>query len=149
LVQAVCTLLAIAFVHSDNRLASMLSLSIFSTGVAVSVLLIASHDRPFAGVTAIGPAPLLQVLPGEAVAQKEINHSIILDLTTLLRAAREVISDQQALINEPRAGKELTGRVVISEAERIYAAETGHPLPVLDPTSREGRLLQAELDAIE
>src|SRR5262249_25783067 len=40
-------------------------------------------------------------------------------------------------------------RVVIFEAERIYAAETGHPLPVLDPTSREGRLLQAELDAIE
>ena len=147
-VQAICTLIAIAFVHSDNRLASILSLSIFSTGVAVSVLLIATHDRPFAGVAAIGPGPFLQVLPEEAVSQKEVDHSIILDLTTLLRSARQVISDQQELINEQRAGKELTGEMVIAEAQSIYAAGSGHPLPALDPTSLEGRLLQAELDAI-
>jgi hypothetical protein len=149
LVQAICTLVAIAFVHGDNRLASGLALAIFSTGIAVSVMLIAAHDRPFAGVASIGPAPLLQVLPEEAIAQKAIDHSIILDLTTLLRAARQVISDRQGLIDEPRAGKELTADAVIAEAEANYTADSGHPLPALDPTSREGRMLRAELDAIE
>jgi len=31
--------------------------------VAVSVLLILAHDRPFTGAISIGPAPVLQVLP--------------------------------------------------------------------------------------
>ncbi len=44
--QAFCALLAIALVHSDNRLASGLSMGLFATGVAASVLLIAAHDRP-------------------------------------------------------------------------------------------------------
>jgi hypothetical protein len=149
LVQAICTLVAIAFVHGDNRLASALSMGIFSTGVAVSVLLIATHDRPFAGFAAIGPSPLLQILPEEAIAQKEIDHSIILDLTTLLRSARQVISDQQGLIDEAKAGKDVTADAVIAAAEANYAVDRGHPLPALDPTSREGRMLRAELDAIE
>ena len=45
--QAICALLAIAMVHSDNRLASAITMGIFATGVAAFVLLIASHDRPF------------------------------------------------------------------------------------------------------
>jgi hypothetical protein len=44
--QAICALAAIAMVHSDNRLTSMITMGIFSTGVAASVLLIAAHDRP-------------------------------------------------------------------------------------------------------
>lgn len=149
LMQAICTLLAIALVHGDNRLASGLSLAIFSTGIAVSVMLIAAHDRPFAGVAAIGPAPLLQILPEEVIAQQEIDHSIILDLTTLLRSARQVISDRQGLIDEKRTGKELTANAVVAAAEANYAADSGHPLHIPDPTSREGRMLRAELDAIE
>lgn len=62
-VQAVCALLAIAMVHSDNRLASIIALGIFATGVAASVLLIASHDGPFTGDISVGPDPLLQVMP--------------------------------------------------------------------------------------
>jgi hypothetical protein len=61
--QAVCALLAIAMVHSDNRLASVIAMGIFATGVAASVLLIAAHDRPFTGQLFIAPAPLLQVMP--------------------------------------------------------------------------------------
>lgn len=61
--QAVCALLAIAIVHSDNRLASKITMGIFATGVAASVLLIASHDRPFTGQISVGPEPLLQVMP--------------------------------------------------------------------------------------
>jgi hypothetical protein len=62
-VQAVCALLAIAMVHSDNRLAATITMGIFATGVAASVLLIAAHDRPFIGELSVGPDPLLQVMP--------------------------------------------------------------------------------------
>ncbi len=61
--QAVCALLAIASVHSDNRLASMITMGTFATGVAASVLLILAHDRPFTGEISVGPQPLLQVVP--------------------------------------------------------------------------------------
>src|SRR5262245_21645084 len=50
--QAVCTLVAIAMVHSDNRLASIIAIGIFAT-----------HDRPFTGEISIRPDPLLQVMP--------------------------------------------------------------------------------------
>jgi hypothetical protein len=46
-VQAACALAAIAMVHSDNQLASTITMGIFATGVAASILLILSHDRPF------------------------------------------------------------------------------------------------------
>jgi hypothetical protein len=61
--QAACTLLAIALVHSDNRLAATITMGVFATGVAASMLLILSHDRPFIGQLSIGPDPLLQVMP--------------------------------------------------------------------------------------
>jgi hypothetical protein len=63
LVQAVCALLAVAMVHSDNRLASTIMLGVFATGVAASILLILAHDRPFVGQLSVGPGPLLQVMP--------------------------------------------------------------------------------------
>jgi len=62
-VQAAAVLLAIAMVHCENRIASAISLGLFATGIATSVLLIASHDRPFTGEVSVGPAPLLQVMP--------------------------------------------------------------------------------------
>jgi hypothetical protein len=61
--QAVCALIAIAFVHSDNRLASLLTMMLFATGAAAAVLLIAATDRPFIGEISVSPNSLLQVLP--------------------------------------------------------------------------------------
>jgi hypothetical protein len=61
--QAACALLAIALVHSDNRLASAITVGLFATGVAASVLLIAAHDRPFTGEISVRPDPLLQIMP--------------------------------------------------------------------------------------
>jgi Protein of unknown function (DUF4239) len=61
--QAVCALIAIAMVHSDNRLASAITMGLFAVGVAASLLLILAHDRPFTGVVSVGPTPLLQVMP--------------------------------------------------------------------------------------
>ena len=61
--QAVCALVAIAMVHSDNRLASIIAMGIFATGVAASMLLILAHDRPFTGEISIRPDALVQVMP--------------------------------------------------------------------------------------
>ncbi len=58
------TLLAIAFVHSDNRAATAITTGIFASAVAVCLLLIASQDRPFAGPFAVKPDALVQVMPG-------------------------------------------------------------------------------------
>jgi hypothetical protein len=63
LLQAICALLAVAFVHSDDPLACLIALALFATGVAASVLLIVAHDRPFIGQISISPRPLLQILP--------------------------------------------------------------------------------------
>ena len=58
LLQGLCTLVAIAMVHSDNRLARAITLTLFATGIALSVLLIAAYSRPF---TSVGPELLKQV----------------------------------------------------------------------------------------
>ena len=63
LLEAVGLLVAIAMIHSDNPRTSAIAMGLFATGVAVSVLLIASHNRPFTGEISVGPEPLLQVRP--------------------------------------------------------------------------------------
>jgi hypothetical protein len=63
LAQAGLTLLAIAMVHSDNRSANRIILTIFATAVGVAILLIASHSRPFTGELSVTPSVLLQVMP--------------------------------------------------------------------------------------
>jgi Protein of unknown function (DUF4239) len=68
LVQAICMLIAIAMVHSDNRGAAAITMGLFASGVAVSVLLILAHDQPFTGTISVSPAPLLQVLPESAAS---------------------------------------------------------------------------------
>jgi hypothetical protein len=73
--QAACALIAIAMVHSDNRLASAITMGIFATGVAASVLLIAAHDRPFTGQISVGPEPLLQVMPEMEASQQGIDQT--------------------------------------------------------------------------
>ena len=62
LLQALCTLVAFAVVHSDNRIARAITLTLFATGVAMSVLLIAAYSRPF---TSVGPELLKQVIASE------------------------------------------------------------------------------------
>ena len=64
-VQAVCILVAIAMVHVDNPRGSAIAMAIYGAGIAVSVLLVAAHDSPFAGEISVGPEPLLQLLPQE------------------------------------------------------------------------------------
>ncbi len=68
---AVCALLAIAMVHSDNRLTSAITMGLFGFGVAASLLLILAHDRPFIGqLLSVGSNPLLQVMPALEFSQQ-------------------------------------------------------------------------------
>lgn len=60
---AVLTLLAIAFVHSENRLATALALAIFASAAAVSITIIAAQERPFSGQFRVEPDALLEVAP--------------------------------------------------------------------------------------
>jgi hypothetical protein len=66
LLQGLCTLIAIAMVHSDNRLTCAITLTLFATGIALSVLLIAAYSRPF---TSVGPELLKQVIVSEAAVK--------------------------------------------------------------------------------
>jgi hypothetical protein len=61
--ESVCMMAAIAIVSSGNRAAAAIAVGIFATGVALAVLLIASHDRPFSGEISVKPDLLLQVRP--------------------------------------------------------------------------------------
>jgi len=61
--QAMSVLIAIAMVHAEDRGASLITLGLFATGIAASVLLIAAHDRPFIGQLSVTPDPLLQIIP--------------------------------------------------------------------------------------
>lgn len=60
---ALLTLVAIAFVHCGNRLTAALALGIFAGAVAVSLILIAAHERPFSGQFAVSPDALVEVMP--------------------------------------------------------------------------------------
>jgi hypothetical protein len=63
LLQALCTLAAIALVHADNRPAAIAGLGLFGTAVAICLLLLLAHDEPFTGFYSIRPAALLEVRP--------------------------------------------------------------------------------------
>jgi multisubunit Na+/H+ antiporter MnhC subunit len=65
---SILTLIGIALVHSDNRRNAKLAMSIFAAATAVTIVVIASEDRPFSGAFRVSPAPLIQVLPPRAPA---------------------------------------------------------------------------------
>ncbi len=65
LLQGLCTLIAIAMVHSDNRHACAIAVAMFATGIALSSLLIAAYSRPFTGEISVKPELLQQVIPRE------------------------------------------------------------------------------------
>lgn len=70
-------------------------------------------------------------------------------LATMLRAARQVISNNQTLINDEKLGnKGLTADKVMADAIAIYQTQTGVDPTRIDPQSRHGRLLRAQMDAI-
>jgi cytochrome c553 len=95
---------------------------------------------------------LIAVLALSAIplrAASEDDTVIATSLADMLRAARQVISSNQARINDPNLGdKGLTGQVVLQQAVEVYKKATGRDPASLDPASRQGRLLKAQMDAI-
>jgi cytochrome c553 len=89
----------------------------------------------------------LSAVPLRAAADDDA--VIATSLADMLRAARQVISSNQARINDPNLGdKGLNGQVVLQQAVEIYKKATGTDPATLDPASRQGRLLRAQMDAI-
>jgi len=67
----------------------------------------------------------------------------------MLRAARQVISSNQTRINDPNLGdKGLSGHIVLQQAVELYKKATGTDPASLDPASRHGKFLRAQMDAI-
>ncbi len=96
-------------------------------------------------------ATLLGILAvtGSAWSQTDDDRKIADSLAAMLRAGRTVISSNQARINDPALGpKGLDGATVLARSIEIYQQGTGIDPRTLDPASRHGRLLAAEMAAI-
>jgi hypothetical protein len=82
-------------------------------------------------------------------AAPDDDAAIATSLADMLRAGRQVISNNQSLINDPNIGdKGLSGQVVLQQAIEIYKKATGIDPSSIDPASRLGRLMHAQMDAI-
>ena len=82
-------------------------------------------------------------------AQADDDQVIAQSLADMLRAARQVISNNQDRINDPNLGdKGLSGEVVLRQSIDIYKKTSGRDPATIDPASRHGRLLKAQMDAI-
>lgn len=90
-------------------------------------------------------------VPAREVRAAETDEvQIALSLANLLRAGRAVISSNQSLINDAERGdKGLSGEVVLTATIENYRKATGLDPRSIDPASRHGRLLQAEMTAIQ
>ena len=89
------------------------------------------------------------LLEGAYAQSESENVETALSLAELLRAARAVISANQDLINDPSIGdKGLTSEVVLEQTFERYQAETGVDPRSLDPETRKGRLLAAQIQAV-
>ena len=90
---------------------------------------------------------VLSVTPLRAAPDDDA--AIATSLADMLRAGRQVISNNQSLINDPNLGdKGLSGQVVLQQAIEIYKKTTGIDPSSIDPASRLGRLMHAQMDAI-
>jgi hypothetical protein len=56
LVTGLCVMVGIAFAHLDNRRNCGVALTLFATGIAASIFIIAAHSRPFS--SAVNPKRL-------------------------------------------------------------------------------------------
>src|SRR3546814_8119628 len=79
----------------------------------------------------------------------EDERKIAESLAEFLRSARAVIGSSQPLINRASAeDKGLTGDEVVRRAVEIYRETTGTDPLAIDPASREGELLRAQMAAV-
>ena len=99
---------------------------------------------------AIACASLLGTLFVSAAFADDAADRIVAErLAEYLRSARTVISQISGPDQRPDQGRQGPDRRrVIAEASAIFKTQTGEDPAAVDPTSREGRLLRAQMDAI-
>jgi hypothetical protein len=61
LLQGLCALIAVAMVHSDNPPTCAITITLFATGIALAILMVAAYAGPFSGDLSVGPELLQQV----------------------------------------------------------------------------------------
>ena len=89
-------------------------------------------------------------VPGAPAIAAVSDTQIAVNLATLLRSARAVVSDSQSLINDASKGdKGLSGDVVVSRAKQNYKKATNSDLADLDSATFEGQLITALLDSVK
>ena len=90
---------------------------------------------------------LLRPALAEAVSTED--RQIADSLAAMLQAGRTVISGEQDRINDPKLGpKGLDGATVLARASDIYQHVTGIDPRTVNTTTRPGRLLNEEMQAI-
>ena len=100
------------------------------------------------------PIVALVVLTGFSgsvrAADEASELEIALDLATMLQSARSVIANNQKLINDASlSDKGLTGPIVLAKALENFRKAKGTAIRDISLTSRRGRLLKAQMAAIE
>lgn len=108
------------------------------------------HGRRRMAAGALAILAVGALLAGSASAKLHSQDEVIArSLADLLRAARSVIASNQDLINDPKIGdKGLSGDVVLDRAIENYRKATNEDPRDVDPDSRRGRLLAAQMAAI-
>ena len=94
---------------------------------------------------------MLPLCPTRAAAEDAApaDLAIARSLATMLQSARAVISVNQDRINDPSIGdKGLSGAAVLEKAIANYSKATGRDPNTIDRASYEGRLIQAQMDAV-
>ncbi|MBL4906923.1 MAG: hypothetical protein JKX94_05670, partial [Sneathiella sp.] len=106
----------------------------------ISILL--KHFRIIAASSLVALA-LITVPPNATVTvAAESNEEIALNLATLLRSARAVISDNQKLINDASKGdKGLSAEFVVAKAKENFMEATGKNIDDIPSTGLQGELL--------
>ncbi|MBR0717801.1 DUF3365 domain-containing protein [Bradyrhizobium liaoningense] len=98
---------------------------------------------------------LVGTIPASVICAAPVREDLSEDLSIgnsladMLVAGETVISREQDRINDPKLGdKGLGGGALIEQAREIYRATNGIDPATVDPSSRHGRLLRAQMDAI-
>ena len=103
------------------------------------------------GIFVIATLVLVFAGYGFSSLQAQTNDDVVVaeTLATMLRAGRTVVSRHQTEINNPDIGdKGFTGAKVLAEAVVVYKESTGVDPTKIDPATRQGRLLHAQMDSI-
>lgn len=93
---------------------------------------------------------LITVLPAAQLRAESTasEDEIALALANMLRAGRTVIASNQAVINDPGTGKDLTGARVRDAAIQVFKDRTGSDPDAIIANNRYGKLLAVQIESI-